>query len=62
MIPFHKVLIGTAIAFAFAFAVWSFVWFRETQAAWALALSLVFVVAAFALSYYLAHLKRFLGR
>jgi hypothetical protein len=62
MIPFHKLLIGTAIVFCAGFAVWAGWDFRATGRVATLAVSLAFVVAAIALSYYLRHLRRFLGR
>jgi hypothetical protein len=62
MIPFHRLLISTAIVFCAGFAIWC-VWnYRETQNGGTLAVSLVFVAATAALAYYLRHLNRFLGR
>lgn len=55
MIPFHKVLISTGIAFCALFAAWAF-------ASGSLPLALAFVAAAGGLAYYLRHLRRFLGR
>jgi hypothetical protein len=55
MIPFHKLLIGTAVLFCAGFALWS-VWRGS------LALGLGFAVLAAGLGYYLRHLQRFLGR
>jgi hypothetical protein len=55
VIPFHKLLIATAIVFCAGMGVWA-----------GLNSSLVLAVACFAaaaaLWYYLSHLKRFLGR
>jgi len=62
MIPFHRVLISTAIVFCAGFAIWSAWDYRQSQSLGTLAVSLVFVAATLALSYYLRHLKRFLGR
>ena len=62
MIPFHKLLIGTAIAFSAGMAVWAFWRYRGDGGAGLLALGGAFVLAALALGYYLRHLKRFLGR
>jgi len=62
VIPFHKLLIATAIAFCAGFAAWAGVSYRETRSPGTLALSLAFLAAAGALGYYLRHLKRFLGR
>lgn len=55
MIPFHKLLISTGIAFCAGFALWALF-------AHSLSLALVFAAAAAALGYYLRHLRRFLGR
>lgn len=55
MIPFHKLLITTAVVFCGGFAVWA-VWRG------ALVLGIAFAVLAVALGYYLSRLKRFLGR
>ncbi len=62
MIPFHRLLISTAIVFCAGFAVWSGWSYRESRSTGMLLLALAFVVATAALSYYLRHLKRFLGR
>ena len=62
MIPFHRLLISTAVVFCAGFALWS-VWnFRQTGSLGALAGALAFGAATVALIYYLRHLKRFLGR
>ena len=62
MIPFHRLLITTAIVFCAGFALWS-VWdFRQTGSVGDLAVALTFGAATVALIYYLRHLKRFLGR
>ncbi len=62
MIPFHRLLIATAICFCLGFAAWSFVAYRSTGSGGTLALAVVFVCAAALLGYYLAHLNRFLHR
>lgn len=62
MIGFHRLLITTAILFCGGFAAWSLVMFKASGGAVSLVLGVSFAVAAAALSYYLAHLKRFLGR
>ena len=62
MIPFHRMLIGTAIVFCAIFAVWSFVAFRRGGSTLLLVLAVTFAVAAVALGYYLKNLQRFLRR
>jgi hypothetical protein len=62
MIPFHRLLIGTAIVFCAGFAVWSGWDFRHSRNIGTLAVTLAFGAAAVGLTYYLRHLKRFLGR
>ncbi len=62
MIPFHRLLIGTAIAFCAGFAAWAGVSYWQSRSAAAFALALAFLVFAVGLSYYLRHLNRFLGR
>ena len=62
MIPFHRLLISTAVAFCAGFALWSGWDFRQSRNIGTLAVTLAFGVAAVALTYYLRHLKRFLGR
>jgi len=61
MIPFHRVLISTAIVFCAGFAAWAAWDWRQSEGL-TLAMALVFAVAAAALTYYLRNLKRFLGR
>jgi hypothetical protein len=53
MIPFHRLLISTAILFCAGLAVGEGL---------TLVMALSAAVAAAALTYYLRHLKRFLGR
>lgn len=55
MIPFHRILITTGIVFCAGFAIWS-IWRG------AMALGLGFAALAVGLTYYLRHLKRFIGR
>lgn len=62
MIPFHRVLISTAIAFCAFFALWSAWRYHDEPSAGTLVVGVVFAVAALGLVYYLRHLNRFLGR
>jgi len=62
VIPFHRLLISTAIAFCAGFAVWAGWSYRQSGEALMLVTGLAFAVAAAALAYYLRHLNRFLGR
>ena len=62
MIVFHRVLIATAILFCALFSVWSFVAFRTNGNVMTLLMAGSFAVATGGLTYYLAHLRRFLGR
>jgi len=62
MIPFHRILISTAIVFCAGFAIWSGWSYRESRSAGMLATSIVFVGLTGGLVYYLRHLNRFLGR
>ena len=62
MIPFHRLLISTAIVFCAGFTAWAAWSYRESRGVGSLALALAFAVATVALVYYLRHLKRFLGR
>ncbi len=62
MIPFHKLLISTAIVFCAGLGVWAGVQYRATGASGALVLAVACFAAAAGLAYYLRHLKRFLGR
>ncbi len=62
MIPFHRLLIGTGIAFSGGFALWAFVRYRQAPSVLMLVLTIVFTAAALALAYYLRHLRRFLDR
>jgi hypothetical protein len=62
VIPFHRLLISTAIVFCWGFAVWSGWSWRQSGEGLTLAMALAFAMAAAGLTYYLRHLKRFLGR
>ena len=62
MIPFHRLLITTAILFCVGFAVWAFAAYRATGGALQLVLGILFAVAGVALAYYLKNLNRFLHR
>lgn len=62
MIPFHKLLIATGIAFCGGFALWAVWQFVITQSSSSLVLAAIFVGLTLALLYYLRHLKRFIGR
>ena len=55
MIPFHRVLITTAVIFCAGLALW-FLWRREYV------LGIAFAVLGVGLTYYLRHLRRFIGR
>jgi len=58
VIPFHKLLISTAIVFCAGMGVWAGAQYRAGASSGAVAC----FAAAAALGYYLRHLKRFLGR
>jgi hypothetical protein len=62
VIPFHRLLISTAIVFCGGFAGWAAWDWRQSGGPVALALACGFAVATGALAYYLRHLNRFLGR
>jgi uncharacterized membrane protein len=55
VIPFHKLLIATAVVFCAGMGVWA-------ALNGAVVLAVACFAAAAALGYYLRHLKRFLGR
>jgi apolipoprotein N-acyltransferase len=55
MIPFHRILITTGIVFCAGFAAWSLL---RGQ----MALGIGFGVLGLGLTYYLRHLRRFIGR
>jgi hypothetical protein len=62
MIPFHRLLIATAILFCIGFAAWAFAAFRATGGALQLVLGILFAIAGIGLAYYLKNLNRFLHR
>ena len=62
MIPFHRVLISTAIVFCAGFAFWGWREYQRTQTTWALASAIAFACFAVAFAVYLALLKRFLAK
>lgn len=62
MIPFHRLLIATAILFCGGFSMWALGRYLVLKQTGMLLLTLVFALFTVALSYYLLHLKRFLGR
>ncbi len=62
MIPFHRLLISTAIVFCAGFAVWGWREYQVDHTAWTLASSLAFAVFAVGFAVYLRFLKRFLGQ
>jgi hypothetical protein len=62
LITFHRFLIGAAIVFCLLFAGWMGAQYRDLGGAGRLALAAGFAVAAVVLGYYLANLRRFLGR
>jgi hypothetical protein len=62
VIPFHRVLIGAGIVFCAGFALWALSYYVVYQRPWQLAMVIVFGLFAVALGYYLANLKRFIGR
>ena len=62
MIPFHRVLIATAILFCGGFALWALGQYVTLKRPGMLALTIIFAVLSLALAYYLRNLKRFLGR
>lgn len=62
MIPFHRLLIGTAILFCAGFAAWALRAYGETRSSGSLVIGVVFALAAVALAYYLKNLRRFLRK
>jgi hypothetical protein len=62
VIPFHRVLISTAILFCAGFALWALGHYLAEPAVGMAALAGVFGLLTVALAYYLWNLKRFLGR
>jgi len=62
MIPFHRVLITTGIVFCAGFALWALGQYITVRTLGMLFLTIIFALLALGLTYYLRHLKRFLGR
>jgi hypothetical protein len=62
VIPFHRVLIATGIAFCGGFALWALWQFAIARSMISLVLAGVFAALTAALAYYLRHLRRFIGR
>ena len=62
MLPFHRLLISTAVVFSAGFAVWAGWSYHDSGEGMTLVMALASALAAAALAYYLRHLKRFLGR
>jgi hypothetical protein len=61
LIGFHRVLIGSAIAFCFGFAAWELVHYWVVGGGTTLVLCLVFVTFGVALSVYLRRLAYYVG-
>ena len=59
LLPFHRLLIATAIAFCLGFALWLLV--HERPDTFDVVLAGAFFVAGAGLSYYLFRLRHFLG-
>ena len=62
MIPFHRVLISTAIVFCAGFAFWGWRDYQTSHSTWSLVSSVAFAVFAVGFAVYLSLLKRFLGK
>lgn len=62
MIIFHRFLIGTAILFFGGFGVWALLEFRARGGVVLLILGAGSLLVTALFSYYLKHLRRFLGR
>ena len=60
LIPFHRLLIATAVVFCAGFSVWEIFAFSRQGRTADLLIALAFAVAAAVLGYYLRHLSRFL--
>ncbi|MBW3534390.1 MAG: hypothetical protein KY453_04125 [Gemmatimonadetes bacterium] len=61
LIGFHRVLIGTAIAFCFGFAAWELLTWWVARQPGALVLGGVFFALGGLLSFYLSKLRHFVG-
>lgn len=59
LLPFHRLLIATAIAFCLGFALWLLT--RADPSVGEVALAIAFFLAGGALVYYLLRLRHFLG-
>ena len=59
LLPFHRLLIATAIAFCLGFALWLLV--HDRPDALDITLAVAFFVAGGGLAYYLFRLRHFLG-
>ncbi|MFQ6046022.1 MAG: hypothetical protein ACE5PT_06650 [Gemmatimonadales bacterium] len=62
MIGFHRLLIGTAIAFFALFAVWAILEGRSSESTLLMVLGVLSGAVALGLAYYLKNLRRFLGQ
>lgn len=62
IVGFHRVLISCAILFCASFGIWSGLSWTREGALLDLILAVVFILGAAALTWYLTHLARFLGR
>lgn len=60
MVPFHRLLIATAIVFCAGFAIWGWREYQVTHTTWALASTIAFGAFAVGLGIYLAMLRRWL--
>jgi hypothetical protein len=61
LVPFHRLLIATAIVFCVGFALWELAAFVDHGRIVDLALAIGFAAAGAAFGYYLRHLARLLG-
>ena len=62
MIPFHRLLIGTAIVFCAFFAVWGWREYQASGTTWALVSSIAFAAFSVGFVVYLAMLNKILGK
>lgn len=61
LVPFHRVLIASAIVFCAGFSAWELIGYYRGGGTVALIVGLAFALAAGLLIVYLWHLRRFLG-
>jgi hypothetical protein len=61
LVPFHRVLIASAIVFCAGFSAWELIAYYRAGGTGALVSGLFFALAAGLLIVYLWHLRRFLG-